>query len=236
MTSNSTLPGSATNTVSSGARSAGSQAMRAAGRQLLTTAGNQVLKVAVDRAVGKVDHVAGRLDAVAAGEHRKPTSRPPTSRKSQPPARQDESEAEHPLRVKVGVAFNLVVQQAIRLLQLVQRLARQLLDALSRLFRRGDEADADATDEAGPPDTASQGVDRMAPRKRVDKTARAGEGRQPERARPAVAQPARPAQAPRRQGPRPAAQEAGSAPRRREAGKAPRRVAGDRPVRAVRND
>jgi hypothetical protein len=34
--------------------------MRAVGRQLLTTAGNQVLRVAVDRAIGKVDQVAGR--------------------------------------------------------------------------------------------------------------------------------------------------------------------------------
>lgn len=227
MTSNSTLPGRATDTVSSGARSAGSQAMRAAGRQLLATAGNQVLKVAVDRAVGKVDHVAGRLDAVAAGERRKPTSRPPTSRTTQRPARQDENEAEHPLRLKVGAAFNLVVQQAIHLLQLVQRLVRQLLDALSGLFRRDDEAEAEAEDEAGSSDTASQDVDRMAPRKRADKTGRAGDAPQPRRTRPAAAQPARPAQAPRRQGPRPTA---------REAGNAPRRVAGDRPVRAVRND
>jgi hypothetical protein len=221
MTSTSTRAGRA---ATGAAGKAGSQVLRAAGRQLLTTAGNQVLKVAVDRAVGKVDDVAGRLDAVASGERRKP-SRPPTSRKpTQRPIKQDDRPAS-PVRVTVGAAFNLVVQQAIRLLQLIQRLAQQLLAAVSQLFRRGGDDDAAAADA-----DATQGVDRMVPRKKAEKVEKAErpDGRRTdERPRPAAGQPARAPQAQRRQGPRPAA---------RDAAGAPRRVAGDRPVRAARND
>lgn len=225
MTSTSTRAGRATTeTVSRGAQSAGSQALRAAGRQLLTTAGNQVLKAAVDRAVGGVDNVAGRLDAVVAGDRRKP-SRPPMNRKPQQrPAQEGARKSDNPVRVKVGAAFSLVMQQAMRLLQLIQRLAQQLLAALSRLFRRGDDA------ASAPTPTDSPGIDRGAPRKQVHKTERVDDGRDVKRARPAAGQPARAPQAPqapRRQGPRPAARETGSTPRR---------VAGDRPVRAARND
>src|SRR3954465_14221637 len=149
MTTPSTRAGrAATGAVSGTAGNAGSQVLRAAGRQLLATAGNQVLKVAVDRAVGKVGDVGGRLDAVASGERRKP-SRPPTTRKpTQRPTEQDDRPTSA-VRVKVGAAFNLVVQQAIRLLQLVQRLAQQLLAAVSRLFRRGGDDDAPTADAAG---------------------------------------------------------------------------------------
>lgn len=44
------------------------------------------------------------------------------------------------MKVKVGAAFNLVMQQALRLLHLIQRLAQQLLTAVCRLFRRGEDA------------------------------------------------------------------------------------------------
>ena len=233
MTSTSTHTGRAASGTASGvARSAGSQAMRAAGRQLLATAGNQVLKAAVDRAVGKVDHVAGRLDAVASGEQ-KVRPRPPANRKpAQRPAEQRESGSAVPVKVKVGAAFNLVVQQALRLLQLIRRLAQQLLAAISQLFQRRDDADS-ATADA----TEVQGADRMVPRKevdeagevdevgKVDKAERADRRRGAERPRPAAGQPARSPQAQRRQGPRPAA---------REAAGAPRRIAGVRPVRAAR--
>lgn len=227
MTTTSTRAGrAATGAVSGAAGNAGSQVLRAAGRQLLATAGNQVLKVAVDRAVGKVDDVAGRLDAVASGERRKP-SRPPTTRKpTQRPTEQDDRPTSS-VRVKVGAAFNLVVQQAIRLLQLVQRLAQQLLAAVSRLFRRGGDDDAPTADADG---AEAQGVDRIAPRKKVDKAERVDDRRSPDRPRSAAApaQPARAPQASRRQGgPRPAAQQPAGTPRR---------TAGDRPVRAARND
>lgn len=230
MTSTSTRTGrAATEAVSGGARSAGSQALRAAGRQLLATAGNQVLKAAVDRAVGKVDDVAGRLDAVASGERRKP-SRPPTSRKPpQRPAPEGERQSASPVRVKLGAAFNLVMLQAMRLLQLIQRLAQQLLAALSRLFRRGEDAASTSAEavstsaETEPPSV----IERVAPRKQVDKPKRPEDSSPAERTRRAAGQPVRAPQAPRRQGPRPAA---------REAVNAPRRVAGDRPVRAARND
>jgi hypothetical protein len=136
MTSTSIRTGrGASQTLPGGPQNAGTQAMRAAGRQLLATAGNQVLKVAVDRAVWKVDQVAARLDAVAAGGGRTPRSAP--SRK--PPGRPTDSgeqRPEHPMRVKMGAAFSFVMRQAMHLLQLIQRLAQQLLGALTRLLRR----------------------------------------------------------------------------------------------------
>jgi hypothetical protein len=223
MTSTSTQTGRAASGNASGvARSAGSQAMRAAGRELLATAGNQVLKAAVDRAVGKADHVAGRLDAVASGDSGV-RPRPPANRKPpQGPAEQRERQSAVPVKVKVGAAFNLVMQQALRLLQLVRRLAQQLLAAVSRLFRRSED-DASPTADV----TRSWGVDGMVPRDKADKAERADGRRSAERPPPAAGQPARAQQGSRRQGPRPAA---------REAAGAPRRVAGDRPVRAARND
>jgi hypothetical protein len=77
-----TLPG--------GTRDAGTQALQAAGRELLAAVGNQVLKVAVDRAVLKVDQVAARLDTIAAGG----TPRSAPSRK--PPARPTDSGGQPP--------------------------------------------------------------------------------------------------------------------------------------------
>ncbi|HST84978.1 MAG TPA: hypothetical protein VLL08_24780 [Kineosporiaceae bacterium] len=157
-----------------GTRDAGTQAMQAAGRELLATVGNQVLKVAVDRAVLKVDQVAARLDTIAAGgtppsapsrkpparstdggeqrpEHRVAArldtvaagggSRTPRSAPSRkPPGRSTdggEQRPEHPTRaVKMGAAVSFVMRQARHLLQLIQRLAQQLLAALTRLRRR----------------------------------------------------------------------------------------------------
>jgi hypothetical protein len=115
------------------------------------------------------------------------------------------------------------MQQALRLLHLIRRLAQQLLTAVSRLFRRGEDATTSSTAGA----TDSRGVDRMAPRDKADKAERADVKRRAERPRPPAGQRARAPQASRHQGPRPAA---------REATGAPRRIAGDRPVRAVRND
>ena len=226
MTSTSTRTGRAMSGTASGvARGAGSQALRAAGRQLVATAGNQVLKVAVDRAIGRVDHMAGRLDAVASGE-RSARTRPPDQRKpSQSPAEQRERDSANPVKVKMGAAFSLIMQQALRLLQLIRRLAQQLLAAASRLFTRNDDAGSSTADV-----TESRRVDRMVPRDqvgKVNKAERADGGRRAERPRPSAGQPARAPQAARRQGPRPAA---------REAAGAPRRSAGDRPVRAARND
>src|SRR5829696_1693200 len=123
-----TLPG--------GTRDAGTQAMQAAGRELLAAVGNQVLKVAVDRAVLKVDQVAARLDTIAAGGGSK-TARSAPSRK--PPGRPTdggEQRSEHPMRVKMGAAVSFVMRQARHLLRLMQRLAQQLLAALTRLLRR----------------------------------------------------------------------------------------------------
>jgi hypothetical protein len=134
-------------------RSAESSALRAAGRQLLATAGNQVLKAAVDRAVGRVDQAADRLDAVAAGEGRaqRPTpSRDPAER----PEQSGVQRAGRSVQVRIGAALSLVVHQATRILQLIQRLAQQLVAALARLVRR-DTADTRKVRDA---DTAASGA------------------------------------------------------------------------------
>jgi hypothetical protein len=126
--------------------------------------------------------------------------------------------------VKMGAAFSLIMQQALRLLHLIGRLAEQLLAAASRLFRRGDDAASSTAD------VTESRVDRMVPPDRtgkVNKAERADVKRRAERPRPSAGQPARAPQASRRQCPRPAA---------RDAEGAPRRSAVDRPVRAARND
>ena len=143
MTSTSTRAGQ---TNAGNTTSAGSSALRAASRQLLATAGNQVLKVAVDRAVGRVDQVADRLDAVAAGGGRARRATP--SRK--PAERPDHGGRGlgRPVQVRMGAAFSLVVHQAARMLQLIRRLVQQLVTALARLVRR-DAADTQGERETG---------------------------------------------------------------------------------------
>jgi hypothetical protein len=91
----------ASQTLPGGTRDAGTQAMQAAGRELLAAVGNQVLKVAVDRAVVKVDQVAARLDTIAAGG--KPRSAP--SRK--PPGRAADSGEQRPEHPRHRVAAGL---------------------------------------------------------------------------------------------------------------------------------
>ena len=122
--------------------------MRAVGRQLLTTASNQVLRVAVDRAIGKVDQVAGRLDAVAASGGRDVRATTLTNTPADPV---DRGAAEPQaggggLKVKVGAAFSFVMHRAMLLAQLIKRLAQQMLQAIARLVRRHDGGERD---EAG---------------------------------------------------------------------------------------
>ena len=79
---------------------------------------------------------AARLDTVAAGGGRTPGSVPSRKR----PGRSTGSggqRPEHPTRaVKMGAAVSFVVRQAMHLLRLIKRLARQLLGALTRLLGR----------------------------------------------------------------------------------------------------
>jgi hypothetical protein len=123
--------------------------MRAVGRQLLTTAGNQVLRVAVDHAIGKVDQVAGRLDAVAASGgadvRATLTNKPagPVDRGASGP------QAGGGLKVKVGAAFSFVMHRAMLLVQLIKRLAQQLLRAIARLVRRHDGRERDEAGDGG---------------------------------------------------------------------------------------
>ena len=101
MTSTSIRTGrGASQTLPGGTRDAGTQAMQAAGRELLAAVGNQVLKVAVDRAVLKVDQVAARLDTIAAGGGTTPRSAP--SRK--PPGRPADSGEQRPEHPRHRVA------------------------------------------------------------------------------------------------------------------------------------
>ena len=174
-------------------RDAGSQVLRAAGRQLLVTAGNQVLKAAVDRAVSKVDRTAGRLDAFAAREPRPSGSRvagtPPKGAAASGPERSA-------VRAKVGASFSFIARRAMLLLQLIQRLARQLLDALARLVRR---ARGSAAHEEGgertktgrtPPTVDGTKTD---DRPRPTGGATAGQAQPPRRPRPGPGAPAAPA-------------------------------------------
>jgi len=201
-------------TATAAPRSAGSQAMRAAGRQLLSTAGNQVLKAAVDRAVDKVDQTAGRLDAFAARPAR-PASASVERTSPKPAEASDEQPARGgAVRAKVGASLDFVVQRAILLLQLIQRLARQLLDALARLV---DRVKGSGRDEEGQEQTAADDTPPETGRGTTEDGPRGSDGS-------AAAQRSRPPQSPRRR------QAPGSleAPvrRRREADR-PRRTATD---------
>jgi hypothetical protein len=134
-------------------RTAGSPALRAASKQLLATVGNQVLKAAVDRAVGGVDRAADRLDAVAAGESRVPRATP----RREPGDRPDHGPvpAGQPTPGRMGAAFSLVVHQAARILQLIRRLAQQLVAALARLASPAAE-EASVRHRTGEPSSAGR--------------------------------------------------------------------------------
>ena len=128
-------------TLAGAAGTAGTQALRAAGMQLLAAAGNQAVKVVVDQAVDRVDKVADRLNAVAAGDDQRRAAPGETHRSRQDDA--DGKPAERPVRVRVGAAFGLVVDQALRVLRLVQRLAQQLAAAFARLVHRAEKDSSD---------------------------------------------------------------------------------------------
>jgi hypothetical protein len=202
-------------TVTAAPRSVGSQAVGAASRQLLATAGNQVLKAAVDRAVNRVDRTAGRLDALAAREPRQSRPRVAGTSPDRAAGAPSERRTADTVRAKVGASLSFVAQRAMLLLQLVQRLARQLLDALRRLLHRDR---ADGPDESGDERAAARRPVQNARRTKPGDGPRVSDGGEPVARRP------RPAQPPQRR-PRPAAG-APEAPVRR------RRVAGERPARA----
>jgi hypothetical protein len=111
-------------------------AIRAAAREVMSEVGNAALKAVVDMGVSQADRVADRLDAVAerggTGLREALTGRPAPARSDRQPAH----EAVTAVRARVGAAFSLVVASAIKLLQFLQRLALQMLEALRRLARR----------------------------------------------------------------------------------------------------
>jgi hypothetical protein len=164
---------------------AASSALRAASRELLATAGNQVLQAAVDRAVGRVDQAADRLDAVAAGEGR--GRRATTSReRAEGPNLGRVARAGQAVQVGMGAAFSMVVRQVMRVIELIRRLAQQLVAALARLAQRAGKAGP--VSRAGEP----RRTDRTAPSSRTDQVERTGgrrDGRDSGSAPPAARSP-----------------------------------------------
>jgi hypothetical protein len=207
MTSTSVRAGrGADQTHPSDTRTADTSALRAASRQLLATAGNQVLKAAVDRAVGRIDQAAGRLDAMAAGEGRARRGTP-TRKPAERPSGGGQ-QAGRPGQVRMGAAFSLVVHQAARILQLVRRLAQQLIAALARLIRRADTADTQIPAEKP---VEPRRADRAVPRERIEQDERtagrrdasdtgsaASRARSPEAAQRPRSRPATEPESPRR--------------------------------------
>jgi hypothetical protein len=131
----------------------GSHVAREAARKVMSQAGSVVLGAVVDRAVSRVDRVADRLDGVAesggTGLREALTGRPAPRR----PDRKDAKEPGTAVGVRMGAAFSLVVARAAALLQFLQRLALQLLEALRRLARRPRTAPPEpeaGADEDGP--------------------------------------------------------------------------------------
>jgi hypothetical protein len=182
----------------SGTRSGGSPVLRAAGRELLATAGNQVLKAAVDRAVGRVDQAADRLDAFAAGGGRvRPAN--PTREPAEHPDHGRVGRAGRAVQVRMGAAFSLLVHQMARILEFIRRLAQQLVAALAHLIRRAGKGESDS--EAAEP----RRVERMAPSGRTRQQRPAG-GRGDGAPAGSAASAARSPQAARRTRPRPAAE------------------------------
>ena len=176
----------------------------AVGRQILATAGNQVLKAAVDRAVNKVDRTAGRLDEFAAREPRPSRSRVAGTPPKGAAGSGGEAGRGSAVRAKVGASFSFVAQRAMVLLQLIQRLAQQLLDALARLVRRVRGGDAQEEPDEAPQEEPEQptssgrttpGVDsgKTGKRPRPTGDAAAGQAQPPRRPRPAPGAPAAPA-------------------------------------------
>jgi hypothetical protein len=176
----------------------------AVGRQILATAGNQVLKAAVDRAVSKVDQTAGRLDEFASREPRPSRSRVAGTPPKGAAGSGGEAGRGSAVRAKVGASFSFVAQRAMVLLQLIQRLAQQLLDALARLVRRVRGGDAQEEPEEAPQEEPEQptssgrtppGVDsgKTGKRPRPTGDAAAGQAQPPRRPRPAPGAPAAPA-------------------------------------------
>lgn len=152
-------------------------AMRGAARKVMSEAGNVVLGAVVDMAVSRVDRVAARLDSVAesggTGVREALTGRPAAVRSD----RKHADKAGTAVRARVGAAFSLVVASAVKLLQFLQRLALQMLEALRRLARRPraalPEPEAAGADEEGPAQDAAGEVSEPSKR-RESRTERHG--------------------------------------------------------------
>jgi hypothetical protein len=111
-------------------------AIRGAAREVMSEVCGVALRAVVDMGVTQVGRVADRLDAVAerggTGVREALTGRPAPARSKRMAAR----ETATVVRARVGAAFGLAVACAVRLLQFLQRLAMQMLEALRRLARR----------------------------------------------------------------------------------------------------
>lgn len=115
-----------------------------AARRMLPVLAGRVLTAATDRAVDRVDDLAGRLGDIA--EHGLPR-RAPRDRA--------EEDADVPDRRPVGTAFAFLAEQARNLLELLVRLLAQaaatLRTATERLRRRRAPEGIDSAEDAGDP-------------------------------------------------------------------------------------
>ncbi|WP_147258892.1 hypothetical protein [Pseudonocardia hierapolitana] len=144
-------------------------AIRGAAREVMSEVGGVALRAVVEMGVSQVGRMADRLDAVAerggTGVREALTGKPAPARSDRKPVRQ----AARAVRARVGAAFSLVVTAALRLLQFLQRLAAQMLEALRRLARRPRRARPEpeaGADEAGPvPEAAGEAGEHREPRR-----------------------------------------------------------------------
>ncbi|HEY4419911.1 MAG TPA: hypothetical protein VGN22_10350 [Pseudonocardia sp.] len=170
---------------------AGSSVAGEIARKAMSEAGTKVLGSVVDMAIARVDRVADRLDDFAesggTGLREALTGKPKQQKKPRATGTA--------MRARMGAAFSLVVARAVALLQFLQRLAMQLLEALRRLTGRGrtepTETQAADTDETQPEAASENGRPRRRPETHGERRPRAqrrprpeGQGARPRR-RPA---------------------------------------------------
>jgi len=178
-----TVTGTATRATGGARKAAGGAGSRVAGevaRKAMSEAGNKVLGTVVDMAIARVDRVANRLDDFAesggTGLREALTGKPTQQKKPRASGTA--------MRARMGAAFSLVVARAMALLQFLQRLALQLLEALRRLAgrRRTAPAEKQSSDaDAAQPEAASEnGRPRKSPESRGDRRPRAQRRTRPE--------------------------------------------------------
>jgi hypothetical protein len=135
----------------------------------MSEAGTKVLGTVVDMAIARVDRVANRLDDFAesggTGLREALTGKPKQQKKPRTTGTA--------MRARMGAAFSLVVARAMALLQLLQRLALQVLEALRRVAGRRRTAPAkkesSGAEDAAPEAASENGRPRKRPESRGER-------------------------------------------------------------------